>query len=116
MGIGIRQRFYKNITDSTVSHIHQKIPAYRIQRMAGFIYWLPSLLVVLILKETGGFFDACSELKREIDYVKKMNNKNELLVFECQVSRNYTITLISIRYSYKTKCITGYYIVHVSSL
>jgi len=75
--------------------------------MAGVTYWLPSLLVVLILKETEAFFDPCSELKREIDYVKKMNHRNELLVFQCQVSRNYTFTLTSIRYNYKFKYITG---------
>ena len=84
--------------------------------MAAFTYWLPSLLVVLILKETEAFFDPCSELKREIDFVTKMNHKNELLVLQCQESRNYTFTLISIRFSYKSKCITGYCIIHVSSL
>ena len=35
--------------------------------MAAIIYWPPSLLVVLIMKETQGYFDTCSELKREID-------------------------------------------------
>jgi len=84
--------------------------------MAGFTYWLPSLLVVLILKETEAFFDPCGELKLEIDNVKKTNHKNEVLVLQCQVSRNYTFILTSIRYSYKSKCITGYCTLGVWSL
>ena len=80
--------------------------------MAGFTYWLHLFLVVLILKETEAFSDPCSELQREIDYVKKMKNKNEILVFQCQVSRNYTLTLTSIRYRCKSKCNSGYCIVH----
>jgi len=69
------------------------------KQMSGLTYWLPSLLVVLILKETQAYFDPCSELKREIDYVKKMNHRNELLVFQCQVSRKYIFTLRSVGYS-----------------
>jgi len=86
MGARFQEGFIKTLQDSTMSHI-KETPIYRIKQMAGFTYLLPSLLVVLILKETDALFDPCSELKREIDYVNKMNHRNELLLFQCQVSR-----------------------------
>ena len=48
--------------------------------MADVTYWLPSLLVVVILKETEADFVPCSEFKRELEYVNTMNHRNELLL------------------------------------
>jgi hypothetical protein len=84
--------------------------------MADVTYWLPSLLVVVILKETEADFVPCSEFKRELEYVNTMNHRNELLLSQCQVSRNYSFTLTLIGYSYISKCIKGFYTLHMSLL
>jgi hypothetical protein len=58
--------------------------------------WLPLLLVIFILTRADAFSDQCSELQGEIAGIRKLNHRNELLLGQCYVS--------------------GYYIVHVSSL
>jgi len=58
--------------------------------------WLPLLLVICILTRADAVSDQCSELQGEIAAIRKLNHRNELLLGQCYVS--------------------GYYIVHVSSL
>jgi len=58
--------------------------------------WLPLLLVNFILTRADGVSDQCIELQGEIDGIRKLNHRNEVLLGQCYVS--------------------GYYIVHVSSL
>jgi hypothetical protein len=58
--------------------------------------WLPLLLVTFVLTRADAVSDQCSELQGEIAGVRKLHHRNELLLDQCYVS--------------------GYYIVHVSSL
>jgi hypothetical protein len=76
--------------------------------MPGVPYWLPSLLVLLVLKETAADVLPCSECKHELEYVKTINHRNELLLLKCHVSRNYSFILTLIEYSYISKYIEGF--------
>jgi len=58
--------------------------------------WLPLLLVIFILTRADAVSDQCTELQGETAGIRKLNHRNEVLLGQCYVS--------------------GYYIVHVSSL
>jgi hypothetical protein len=64
--------------------------------MACLTCWLPLLLLNFVLTRADAVSDQCSELHGETAGVRKLNQRNELLLNQCYVS--------------------GYYMVHVSSL
>jgi len=59
-------------------------------------FWLPLLLVNIILTRADGVSDQCRELQGETACIRKLNHRNEVLLGQCYVS--------------------GYYKDHVSSL
>jgi hypothetical protein len=104
--------------------------------MFRFTFCQKFLLVVLALRQTDAVSPQCSELKSEIDRVKELNHRNELLARQCYVSRYYTVhvssmlcspvlcewllcraCVVSVIQLYVAQCyVSCYYTVHVSSV
>jgi hypothetical protein len=57
---------------------------------------LPLMLAGLILRQPCAVSDQCSELHEEIDSVRKLNRRNEILVGQCRVSAYYTVHVSSL--------------------
>jgi hypothetical protein len=62
--------------------------------------WLSLLHVIFILTRAEDIPDRCSELQSEIAGVRKLNYRNELLVGQCYVSGYYIVHVSSLEYSY----------------
>jgi len=82
-------------------------------------FWLKFLLLVLILRQSDAVSDQCNNLQNEISRLEghilkritELQQKNEILV-----SQHYVTALQYDIVIYSACHVSGYYIVHVSSL
>jgi hypothetical protein len=56
--------------------------------------WMQLLLLVLILRQSAAAPDQASELREEIDRLRNLNQRHELLVAQCQVRMLHDAILI----------------------
>jgi hypothetical protein len=76
------------------------LSSYRAQPMFRVTFWLQWLPLILIIRQSASVSDQCSELREEIDRVRKLSHRNDLLVAQCYVSGYYTVHVSSLWYSH----------------